>query len=211
MTRKTLVRTALTALTSVAVLGGCAGTGGDTTTPAPTTGPRAATGTATSAATTSGEHNRADITFARRMIPHHQQAVEMAELVEGRTNDPEVRDLAERITRAQGPEIRKLTAWLRAWNAPTPSSGHAMPGAEHGSGMSGMMSGEQLAQLRRAEDAAFDRQWLSMMITHHEGAVEMARVELSDGSNAEAKTLARGIIDSQQAEIDEMRALLRQG
>jgi uncharacterized protein (DUF305 family) len=206
MIRKTLVRTVLTVLTAVAVLTGCGSPGGDTTTPAPTGSPSAG-----SPADASGDHNATDVAFARQMIPHHEQAVEMAELVRGRTSDPDVLDLAEHIARAQGPEIATMTAWLRAWGVPATSTGHAMPGMDHGSGMAGMMSEEEMTRLRQAEGDAFDRQWLSMMIAHHEGAVEMARTELADGADTEAKALARRIVDSQQAEIDEMRTLLSQG
>jgi uncharacterized protein (DUF305 family) len=87
-----------------------------------------------------------------------------------------------------------------------------MPGTGHGSGhgeaMPGAMSGADMAELEKAKGNAFDRMWLDMMIKHHEGAIEMARTELSQGVNSDAKSLAQQIIDGQQAEITEMRGLL---
>ncbi|UVS80368.1 DUF305 domain-containing protein [Actinokineospora sp. UTMC 2448] len=172
------------------LLAGCAGADNGSTTPPPTT--------PTSAA---ADHNAADIAFAQGMIPHHEQAVEMAALVEGRTTTPEVLSLAERVEQAQAPEIRTMTQWLAAWGAPTAAGGHEGHGP-------GMMSAEDMTRLEDAKNADFDRRWLEMMIEHHEGAVEMARIELAEGGNAEAKALAQQIIDAQQAEITEMHALL---
>lgn len=209
MSRTTLVGTALAVLTSAAVLTSCGdapspgghGMGSMSTTTTPAAGGDQAT----------GEHNAADTTFAQQMIAHHSQAVEMAELVSGRTTNPKVVDLAKRIREAQGPEIKMMTGWLRAWGEPTSDGGHSMSGMNHGSRMPGMMTDEDMAALKAAKDADFDRRWLSMMIAHHQGAVEMARTELAQGANPEAKTLAQRIIDAQEAEIREMRALLPPG
>jgi uncharacterized protein (DUF305 family) len=156
--------------------------------------------------TASIDHNDADIAFATNMIPHHQQAVDMAELAIQRADAPEIKSLAERIRAAQQPEIDQMTAWLNAWGAPLPSGQHN----GHGS-MPGMMSEEQMNQLRQATGTEFERQFLLMMIEHHQGAIEVARTELTDGANAEAKALAQRIIDDQQAEITEMQSLLPQG
>ncbi|PPK66384.1 DUF305 domain-containing protein [Actinokineospora auranticolor] len=165
MTRKNLVRSALAVLTSSVVLAAC--------------------GTA---------HNTADVTFAQGMVPHHRQAVAMAELVEGRGAGPAVVDLAERIKRAQAPEITTLTERLNAWGEPT----------EHPAGH----GGSEMADLGTATGPDFDRRWLSMMITHHEGAVRMAETELADGADPDTRELAGRIVAAQKAEIDEMRALL---
>ncbi|GAA4617518.1 DUF305 domain-containing protein [Saccharopolyspora hordei] len=151
-------------------------------------------------------HNAADVAFARGMVPHHQQAVEMARLVPDRSQSQQVEDLARQIEAAQGPEIETLTGWLRDWGAAP---------AEHGShgdtgGHGGMMSADEMARLERARGAEFDRAFLEMMIRHHEGAVTMARTELSDGQFPAAKQMAQQIIDTQQAEIDTMRTLLAQ-
>ncbi|RZT85675.1 uncharacterized protein (DUF305 family) [Pseudonocardia sediminis] len=157
----------------------------------------------------SAEHNAADIAFVQGMIPHHRQAVEMAKLADDRAGDG-VKDLATRIEQAQGPEIEQMRGFLTAWGAPESGPMSSMPGMESGAmgGMQGMMSGQEMAQLGQASGAEFDRMFLQMMTAHHEGAVQMARTELSAGVNPQAKALAQQIIDAQQAEITEMRGLL---
>jgi uncharacterized protein (DUF305 family) len=171
-------------------------------------GGHSSTSTSTTAPSTSpsADRNDADIAFATGMIPHHQQAVEMAELATERTITPEIKSLAARIQAAQQPEIDQMTAWLKAWGAPLPAGGHAGHGA-----MPGMMTDEQMNQLRQAAGSEFERQFIVMMIEHHQGAVEMARTELNSGQNAEAKALAQRIIEDQQAEITKMQGMLPQG
>lgn len=203
--RKTLGAT-VGVLALGAVLAGC---GGDDM---PGTGQSSPTATAEQ-----GEANQADITFAQQMIPHHQQAVEMAKLVPSRTSNQQVLDLAEQIEQAQDPEIETMTGWLKEWGAPAPTTGmdedmdmgEDMDMSEDG--MSGMMSAEDMKKLEQAKDAEFDRLWMQMMIKHHEGAIDMARTELKDGSNGDAKQLAQEVIDGQQAEIDTMEKLLGEG
>ncbi|WP_406630642.1 DUF305 domain-containing protein [Amycolatopsis sp. WGS_07] len=157
-------------------------------------------------------HNAADATFAQQMIPHHQQALEMAKMVPSRSSNPKVVDLAGRIDRAQDPEIRQMQGWLSAWGVAAAS--HSMPGGHEMSGdhnMTGMMSDADMKSLDAAKGPEFDRAWLDMMIKHHQGAVEMAKTELAQGADAGAKALAQRIIDAQQAEIAEMQGLLKQG
>jgi uncharacterized protein (DUF305 family) len=147
----------------------------------------------------------ADVTFAAGMIPHHQSAIEMAQLAEGRAADPRVLDLAARIEAAQGPEIEILSGWLDQWGADGESEmDHG--GMDHGSG--GMMSEQDMQALMNATGAEFDRLFLTQMIAHHTGAVEMAQAELSEGSNTDALAMAEAIRDSQSAEIAEMEQLL---
>ena len=157
------------------------------------------------------EHNDQDITFAQGMIPHHQQAIDMAEMAAEKASSAEVKDLAGRIQAAQDPEIQQLTDMLEKWGAPTEPSmehGESTGGMDHG-GMSGegMMTDEEMQQLEGATGAEFDRMWVQMMIKHHQGAVDMAKTQLEQGSNAEAKDLAQKIIDAQEAEIKEMQGL----
>jgi uncharacterized protein (DUF305 family) len=200
MTRTTLVGTALAVLTLATVLAGC----GEATHPDSTGHPAPST-----AGAQTGDHNQADVTFAQQMIPHHAQAVEMAKLAPGRTSNAKVLDLAGRIQKAQDPEIRTMTEWLTAWGAQVPSGD--MSEMDHGTPMPGMMPAEEMTQLDHAKDAEFDRMWLTMMITHHQGAIEMANTALSQGGNADVKKLAQQIITTQQAEIADMQALLPQG
>ncbi len=160
----------------------------------------------------SSDQNDADVTFAQQMVPHHEQAVEMADLALAPARDasPEVRDLATRIKKAQGPEIREMKDWLDDWDADESMEGmdHGGDHGDHGS-MEGMMSDSAMSDLGRARGAAFDRQWLQMMIEHHEGAVTMSRTEIADGKDADAKELAREITATQKKEIAEMKELLR--
>ena len=138
------------------------------------------------------------------MIPHHQQAVQMAELAVTRAADGEVKELATKIKGAQDPEINQMTGWVHAWGHQTmPASGH------EAHEMPGMMSTADLTKLRAAFGKEFDRQFCTMMIAHHQGAVEMAKTEMIDGSNSGAKELAMQIIAAQQGEIAKMNAILK--
>lgn len=158
-------------------------------------------------------HNSADVAFATDMIPHHAQAIEMADMALTRAEDTDVIDLAGQIKAAQDPEIEAMSGWLEAWGEEVPDLGDDMSGMDHDmSGMDdsmpGMMSEADMQGLANSSGAAFDRMWLTMMIEHHEGAISMAETELSDGESAEAKSLADDIIEGQQAEVTTMQGLL---
>jgi uncharacterized protein (DUF305 family) len=148
--------------------------------------------------------NRADVMFVHMMIPHHEQAVEMSELMLGRDDiDDDIVTLADQIISAQGPEIELMERWLDDWGAPS------MPGGGHGGhGMGGMLTDDELDAIRDAEGAEAERLYLEGMIEHHDGAIDMARDVLDDGESVEVAELARAIIDSQRAEIELMRTLL---
>jgi uncharacterized protein (DUF305 family) len=151
--------------------------------------------------------NDADVMFAQMMIPHHREAVDMADMAETRASDAEVKSLATKIKAAQQPEIDTLTGWLTAWGQPVPSPGMSMPSMDHGA-MPGAMSPADMEKLEAAKGAAFDKQFLTMMITHHEGAITMAQDEVKEGSNTDAKALAQKIVTDQQAEIATMKTIL---
>lgn len=147
--------------------------------------------------------NEADVKFARAMIPHHQQAVEMSEMLLAKDGvDSRVRRLAEKIKAAQGPEIDKLQGWLQEWGVPDPSD------SGMGHGMDGMMSEQDMAELGEASGPEAAVLFLEQMVRHHEGAVEMARTERESGSDPQAVDLAQSIIDAQEAEIARMQDLL---
>lgn len=156
-----------------------------------------------SAASPAGSANRAgDVMFAQMMVPHHQQAIEMADLAVAKASaSADVRRLAEQIKAAQDPEIATMNGWLRKWGAPTTAA------MDHGT--SGMMSEQDMASLEAAEGAEFDRTWLEMMVDHHEGAVTMAQDVLSSTQDAEVQSLARAIVDAQKKEIAMMRGMLK--
>lgn len=159
------------------------------------------TGAETPSAET-GEFNDADAMFAAMMIPHHQQAVEMSDMVLAKSDvGPAVVDLAEEIKAAQGPEIELMESWLDDWGVAHDE--HA--GMEHGDGM---MSEDDMAALESADGAEAGRLFIEQMILHHEGAVEMAQTELDEGVNPDALELAQAIIDTQTDEIATMKQLL---
>ncbi|WNV74806.1 DUF305 domain-containing protein [Geodermatophilus sp. DSM 44513] len=157
----------------------------------------------------SGTAAEADVAFAQGMLPHHEQAVEMARLAADRAADPRVQDLATRIETAQAPEIETLSGWLAAWGAEeTGSTGTDHGSMGHGGDAGGMMSEEDVTALADASGADFDRAFLEMMLAHHRGAVQMAETEVADGQDADAVALAEEIRGSQTAEIAEMEQLL---
>ncbi|ALO08165.1 DUF305 domain-containing protein [Streptomyces sp. CS149] len=158
-----------------------------------------------SASASQGQQNAADVAFAKGMIPHHRQAVEMADLAPSRAGSAEVKALAEQIKKAQDPEIKTLSGWLTSWGEEVPAEG-AMDHSEHG--MSGMMTAEDMDKLKDSSGKAFDTAFMEMMIKHHEGAVSMAETEKADGSYEPAKKMADAIITSQTAEITQMNELL---
>jgi uncharacterized protein (DUF305 family) len=168
--------------------------------------PSASSG-AGSPGTTTGDHNGADVAFATGMIPHHAQAVAMADLALDRATTEPVRSLATRIKAAQDPEIRTMSGWLTAWGEPAPHV-DAASGAHAPSGHGGMMTDGEMAALGTAAGPAFDRMWLALMVRHHEGAVAMARTALQTGRHPDARQLARAIIDGQTKEISTMKRLL---
>ncbi|MFD1211825.1 DUF305 domain-containing protein [Arthrobacter sp. GCM10027362] len=153
------------------------------------------------ASDTAAAHNSADAMFARMMIPHHQQAVQMSEIMLAKDGlDPQITRLAEQIKAAQAPEIETMTGWLKTWGDHSSMSGNH--------GMEGMMTEEDLAALEKAQGTKASKMFLTQMIAHHEGAITMAEEEVSNGSNPEAVALAKTIVKDQRAEIQKMKDLL---
>jgi len=169
---------------------------------------------ATNSPAASKAKNEADVVFASMMIPHHAQAVSMADTALKQATNPKVKALASKIKEAQGPEIERMSGWLTGWGAPVPTTedGSEMSGMAGMEGMGdqtgGMMSAKEISNLNEATGAAFDRMWLLMMVKHHQGAVVMAKTALDQGTNPEAKKLAKSIIDGQSTEIAEMNSIL---
>lgn len=175
------------------------------------TGSQPTAGAPPPATSAANEHAAADVAFAQQMIPHHRQAIAMAELAPARGASPKVRDLATQIKNDQGPEIATMTSWLQGWHAPPaldePGGGSVMGGMDRAA-MIGMMSNQQMSQLVNSSGPAFDRLFLQLMIAHHQGAVQMATTELGNGRNPDAKNLATTIQRGQTAQIATMRKLL---
>lgn len=213
------------ALASALALAGCGTSGEETAGEAPEATTSAAAGagstdTATAAPSTSAEavteeHNDADTMFAQMMIPHHQQAVQMSEVMLAKDDlDPDVEELANKVVAAQGPEIDQLKNMLETWGEPTSMESGGMEGMDHGSdsgaGMEGMMTEEQMQELEAAEGAEAAEMYLTMMTAHHRGAIDMAQDEVANGQNPQAIEMAQKVIEDQEAEIQEMDRLLQQ-
>ena len=192
---------ALLLIGATSTVGAACGSDDDHDMDTSTTTGSTATATAGSATGDAATFNDADVTFAQGMIPHHEQAIEMAELAldPARQAGPDVVDLATRIQAAQDPEIQLMTGWLTEWGQPRQG--------DMGS-MDEMMSETDMEELAAATGVEFDRRWLQMMSEHHRGAIDMAETEQTDGVNPDAVALAGEIIAAQQTEIDEMRSLL---
>jgi uncharacterized protein (DUF305 family) len=154
-----------------------------------------------------GDFNSADEMFVTGMIPHHEQAIQMADLLLGKDGvDPRVVDLAEQIKDAQGPEIETMTSWLAEWGIPYDDSmSSGMGGMDHGDGM---MSEADMTALESATGADATRLFLEGMIGHHQGAVQMAQSVIDNGQNPTVADLAQTIIDGQTAEITTMQDIL---
>ncbi|MDJ1371149.1 DUF305 domain-containing protein [Gulosibacter molinativorax] len=191
------------ALTAALSLTGCA-TGNDSAAPSTTeTTTETTAQTADSQALPDGV-NQSDVMFAQMMIPHHEQAIEMSDIILAKEGvDPEVISLAEAVKAAQGPEIEQLQGWLDAWGVG--SGGQDMGHMGHGDGI---MTEDDLGKLEKADGAEASKLWLEQMIMHHEGAVEMAELEAAGGSDPAAVELANSIVETQTVEIDQMRELL---
>jgi uncharacterized protein (DUF305 family) len=185
--------TAAITLTALLALAGCAGTtgsGGMDNMPG--------MGSSASAA---ADVNNADMQFTMMMIPHHEQAVEMADMILAKDGiDERVITLAEQIKAAQGPEIELMESWLDDWGTPMGD----MDGMDHG----GMMSNTDMQALEDADGAEASRLFLEQMIVHHEGAIDMAQTEVDNGQNADVIALAEAIIASQTTEIITMEDIL---
>ncbi|MGY1710987.1 DUF305 domain-containing protein [Geodermatophilus sp. SYSU D00758] len=168
-----------------------------------------------------------DVGFARDMSRHHLQAVEMANLVPERSNDPEIRQLAFDIAETQQNQVGRMQGWLSLWGV-SPTGGDAMAwmGEETGSGdtagdmaghdmsamdgalMPGMATDEELAALRELSGTEFDVEFLRLMIRHHQGGAEMAEYGAEHAREAVVRNLAGSMAETQAAETTTMTRML---
>ena len=173
--------------------------------------PTVAGGDNSSTSAEQAQFNDADVTFVSGMVPHHEQAVEMADMILDKGPSEPVRALAERIKAAQEPEIEQLDSLLEAFGERPADGGHGGHGGGPGAGMhGGMMSDEQMQELQDASGVEAERMFLTMMIEHHQGAIEAAETVIADGESQPTIELATRIRDDQRAEIAEMEQLLSQ-
>src|SRR5919107_5021655 len=149
--------------------------------------------------------------FARDMMVHHAQAVEMAEIVRDKTGSEEIRTLAADIALTQQAQIGQMQGWLQVWDLPPTGTEPAMSwmGEPHEGRMPGMASPEEINDLQQASPEEAEILFLQLMIPHHEAAVPMAEAILQGTDRKEVERLAGSIVASQQAEIELMRGLLQ--
>jgi uncharacterized protein (DUF305 family) len=167
--------------------------------------------------------------FARDMQEHHSQAVEMALIIRDNTDDPDVRLLAYDIATSQSQQAGQMFGWLSVWNLPQTAAEPSMiwmtrspisgggghegmtdGAADHTPGglMPGMATAAQLEELRSLTGTDAERLFLTLMIAHHKGGVEMARALLERSNEPVVRSLATGVVSSQSGEITYMEDLL---
>ncbi|WP_239116162.1 DUF305 domain-containing protein [Planotetraspora kaengkrachanensis] len=149
----------------------------------------------------SASFNDADVMFTQMMIVHHQQATDMADLATTRASDPEVKKLAAAIKDEQQSQMKTMRAMLTGWGWTAAPSRMAQD-------MPGLVSQSDMDKLTAAKGRDFDRLFLQHMIAHHKGAIEMARTELAQGADEQAKKLADAIVADQRPQIDRMQSIL---
>ncbi|WP_028649863.1 DUF305 domain-containing protein [Nocardiopsis sp. CNT312] len=177
-------------------------------------------------------HNAADVNYLVLMIEHHRQALEMTDLVEERHEREDIDRIAGRIASAQGPEIEVMEGWLEenvlgpARENPAYANFCGLEGevSHHGGDgdlprcdlevdhddMPGMASEEEMDELAAAEGDAFDRLFVDLMTTHHEGAVTMAEEVLEEGHDRTVRQMANDVIVEQRVDITRMAEILEE-
>ena len=183
------------ALTLVAVLGGCSNGMADS-----------ASSSATSIDPT---FNKADLKFAQTMIPHHEQAIEMSDIILAKPDvTPEVTTLAQQAKDTQQPQVTTMRELLTAWNQPLVPDHGAEADEDHWAA-EGVLTPEEMQAIAAADSRTSQQLFLEGMIQHHKGAVVMVQDEIDNGENSNAVKLAQAIKDGQSAEITAMEGLLR--
>jgi len=167
-----------------------------------------------SSATATPDWNHDDVSYLQMMIPHHGQALDLAELAATRAADPRVRALAARTEAARGPEVWLMAGWLaeRGIDVPSPDEDpHEYDHGEHGHHpMRGLLAADDLAALADAEGPAFDRLFLDELLRHQRGAIAMADDVLATGTDPRAAEIATEVRAGQRAEVARMERLLAQ-
>jgi uncharacterized protein (DUF305 family) len=187
------------ALAALLTVTACSSSGNQSATSAMSS---AGSSAASTSAPATSAHNQADVTFAQNMIPHHQQAIQMSDIIMGKQGiDPRVVQLANQIKAAQGPEIQQMQSWLSQWGQPTMSMAPGML-------MPGMLPDQDMTALQNAQGVDASKQFLTGMIQHHQGAIAMAQDEIKSGQYPPAVALAHSIATTQQQEITTMQSIL---
>lgn len=203
---------ALTVITSAFLLAGCGAARSSTA----HMGPEAAIARAR-ADSLRYPYTRGDIEFMSGMIHHHAQAIQISKWAPARGASPAIIRLTERIINAQRDEIALMGTWLKDRNQPVPDAdttgAHAAMGhAAHGmTMMPGMLTPDQLSQLDAARGAEFDRLFLTFMIQHHRGAIDMVKTLFSTRGSGQDETIfkfASDVETDQSTEINRMLQML---
>lgn len=156
-------------------------------------------------------NDSAEAGFARDMAVHHAQAVQMAEIVQRRTESDEIRLLATDIALTQQAQIGQMQGWLAAWRLPQTGDGAAMSWMGHPTDgrMPGMATPGEVSTLEALPPEEADEQFLRLLISHHEAAIPMAEAVLAETNRPEVETLVGAIASSQRNEIQVMQDLLK--
>lgn len=156
--------------------------------------------------------NSIEAGFARDMRVHHAQAVEMAEILRDKTESDEMKTLTADLALTQQAQIGQMQGWLAVWGLPTTGSEPAMAwmGHEVNGQMPGMATPEEINTLRNAPPEEAEKQFLRLMISHHQAAIPMAEAALEETDRSEVQNLAKAIIVSQESEIKVMQDLLKE-
>jgi uncharacterized protein (DUF305 family) len=149
----------------------------------------------------SGVARDVDAMFIQQMIPHHDDAIAMADMALTRAEHPELRQLAEDIRRTQTAENAQMREWYQEWfDAEVPEDSGGSSGM-----MGGGMMGGRMTDMNALEDAeSFDREFIEQMVPHHQMAIMMSRMMGSASGRAEMREFTQGIIETQSAEIELM-------
>ncbi len=148
-----------------------------------------------------------DLRFIDAMIPHHQGAVEMANVAQVKSKRPEIKKLADNIIKSQNQEITQMKQWRQAWY---PKAGDKPIAYDSQMGHTMEMSSNQMKTMMMSQDlgaadAEFDLRFINAMIPHHEGAVTMGQDALNKSKRPEIKKLAQEIVKAQEIEIKQMQ------
>jgi uncharacterized protein (DUF305 family) len=153
-----------------------------------------------------GSHNDTDVMYLQMMVAHHEQGLEMVRLAEKNAKRAEIRTLAQAVDATQSDEVEMMTGWLKQWNAPTTVDHAPSAHADHG-GLPAT-GPEEIAALKKAKGAKFETTFLNLFVAHQHNAVEMAKLETDQGSNAEAKAFAERVSASRADQIQQMLQLM---
>lgn len=164
--------------------------------------------------------NQADVEFATDLIRHHAMGLLLVDLVDPATASPDLVRLSGSMRDKLAPQIQTLATQLQDWDQPVPetvrdhANAHeedATQDAEVGSDLPGMPSDDQIHELENASGAEFEQLWLQLMAEHHDGAIDIAEIEVDEGRHAASTKLASTVITQQRNQITRMRDLLETG